>query len=133
MIEGNWMNKPSEQTVPTLVPDAVDPGKLMAMAMTSTEKGFASGAALANGLRAMNKELVEFWFGRCASCSQLIGQLASCRSANDVLPMQQQYVQDLVRAYAALMPRLMAVLGDTEPGSSESAAEKPAARHNHAA
>ena len=36
VIEGNWMIKPSEQTVPTLVPDALDSGKLMAMAMTST-------------------------------------------------------------------------------------------------
>ena len=128
------MNKPSEQTVPTLVLDAVDPGKLMAMAMTSTEKGFASGAALADGFQAMNKELVEFWFGRCASCWKLLGQLTSCRSANDILPMQQQYVQDLVRAYAALTPRLMAVLGDTEHAStSKSAAGKAATRHNQAA
>lgn len=128
------MNKPSAPRAPTIVPEAVDPAELMALAMATTENSFRSTATLINGLQTMNRELVEFWFGRSASCWKLIGELANCRSANDVMPMQQQYAQDLVRAYAALTPRLMVVLGATEHAStSESAAGEAATRHDHAA
>lgn len=128
------MTRPSEGANPKMAASIVEPDRLISVATTAAETGFASGQAFLSGLQAMNSELLEFWSGRLARCCELAGQLAECRSANEALPVQQQYVQDMVRAYAALVPRLTVPFVDAERRSGrEPRTETAGAGHARAA
>lgn len=85
----------------------VDPRQLMATAAQAAERG----QAFLQGVQVMNTELVKFWIGRIDQDWMLAGELAKCRSLDEMLPVQQRFVEEMVRAYAALAPRLLAPLG----------------------
>lgn len=85
----------------------VDPRQLMVTAAQAAE----SGHAFLHSMQTMHAELVKFWIGRLDQDWMLVGELAKCRSLDEVLPVQQRFVQEMVHAYSALTPRLLAPLG----------------------
>ncbi len=85
----------------------VDPRRLMVTAAQAAE----SGRAFLRGIQTMHTELVKFWIGRLDQDWMLVGELAKCRSLDEVLPVQQRFVQEMMHAYSALTPRLLAPLG----------------------
>jgi hypothetical protein len=96
------MTKSSDQAT-----GVVDPRQLMATAAQAAE----SGQALLQSMQVMNTELVKFWIGRLDQDWMLAGELAKCRSLDEVLPVQQRFVQEMVHAYSALAARLLAPVG----------------------
>lgn len=78
--------------------------------MATAARAAESGQALLHSMQVMNTELVKFWIGRLDQDWMLVGELAKCRSLDEVLPVQQRFVQEMVHAYSALAPRLLAPL-----------------------
>lgn len=85
----------------------VDPRQLMATAAQAVERG----QAFLQSVQVIHTELVKFWIGRIDQDWMLAGELAKCRSLDEMLPVQQRFVEEMVHAYATLAPRLLAPLG----------------------
>ena len=105
MTETNEGREPSLREA-----SATDSANSIWAASVAPDTLLAAGGDILERLYRANRELLEFWRGRIECFGDTSWRIAGCRAIEDMQQLQGRYVQDMLRAYAAMWNSLPGLL-----------------------